>query len=74
MYDGAAIRELEASQSGAINGMDISDEGEHFITGEREKTDVSHVTVFLTSSAVITSLLISSVSAIALLLTSKHVY
>ncbi|KAF5908072.1 cilia- and flagella-associated protein 52, partial [Clarias magur] len=32
VYDGAAVRELEASQSGAINGMDISAEGGNFIS------------------------------------------
>ncbi|TUJ41097.1 Cilia- and flagella-associated protein 52 [Bagarius yarrelli] len=54
VYDGAAIRELEASQSGAVNGMDISSEGGHFITGGDEKLvkvwryaegDVTHVGV-----------------------------
>ncbi|KAF4080329.1 hypothetical protein AMELA_G00169070 [Ameiurus melas] len=54
VYDGAAIRELEVSQSGAINGMDISAEGGHFITGGDEKLvkvwryadgDVTHVGV-----------------------------
>ncbi|XP_060723217.1 cilia- and flagella-associated protein 52 [Tachysurus vachellii] len=54
VYDGAAIRELEGSQSGAINGMDISSEGGLFITGGDEKLvkvwryadgDVTHVGV-----------------------------
>ncbi|KAM6971925.1 cilia- and flagella-associated protein 52 [Aplochiton taeniatus] len=36
-YDGSAIRELEASQSGAINGMHISHNGNHFVTGGDEK-------------------------------------
>ncbi|KAK3575656.1 hypothetical protein QTP86_031627 [Hemibagrus guttatus] len=54
VYDGAAIRELEASQSGAINSMDISADGQHFITGGDEKLvkvwryaegDVTHVGV-----------------------------
>ncbi|XP_053355155.1 cilia- and flagella-associated protein 52 [Clarias gariepinus] len=54
VYDGAAVRELEASQSGAINGMDISADGEHFITGGDDKLvkvwryvdgDVTHVGV-----------------------------
>lgn len=33
-YDGSAIRELEGSQSGAINGMHISHDGRHFVTGK----------------------------------------
>ena len=34
VYDGAAIRELEGSISGAINGMHITQEGDFFVTGE----------------------------------------
>ncbi|CAL8328745.1 unnamed protein product [Lota lota] len=37
VYDGAAIRELEGSQSGAINGMHISQDGRYFITGGDDK-------------------------------------
>ncbi|KAK0149603.1 Cilia- and flagella-associated protein 52 [Merluccius polli] len=37
VYDGAAIRELEGSQSGAINGMHISTDGCYFITGGDDK-------------------------------------
>ncbi|KAM9363502.1 cilia- and flagella-associated protein 52 [Symphorus nematophorus] len=37
VYDGSAIRELEASQSGAINGMHISQDGRHFVTGGDDK-------------------------------------
>ncbi len=33
MYDGSAIRELEGSLSGAINGMHISEDGKYFVTG-----------------------------------------
>jgi hypothetical protein len=33
VYDGSAIRELEGSLSGAINGMHISQSGQHFVTG-----------------------------------------
>lgn len=33
VFDGSAIRELEGSQSGAINGMHISQDGKHFVTG-----------------------------------------
>ncbi|XP_041790179.1 cilia- and flagella-associated protein 52 [Chelmon rostratus] len=37
VYDGSAIRELEGSQSGAINGMHISEDGRHFVTGGEDK-------------------------------------
>ncbi|XP_030639152.1 cilia- and flagella-associated protein 52 [Chanos chanos] len=37
VYDGAAIRELEGSLSGAINGMHISLDGNYFVTGGDEK-------------------------------------
>ncbi|XP_065753335.1 cilia- and flagella-associated protein 52 isoform X1 [Phocoena phocoena] len=33
VFDGSVIRELEGSLSGAINGMDITVEGVHFVTG-----------------------------------------
>nr|KAF6415330.1 cilia and flagella associated protein 52 [Molossus molossus] len=33
VFDGSVIRELEGSLSGSINGMDISLEGVHFVTG-----------------------------------------
>ncbi|XP_003340387.1 cilia- and flagella-associated protein 52 isoform X1 [Monodelphis domestica] len=33
VFDGTVIRELEGSLSGSINGMDISSEGVHFVTG-----------------------------------------
>nr|XP_020822405.1 cilia- and flagella-associated protein 52 isoform X2 [Phascolarctos cinereus] len=33
VFDGTVIRELEGSLSGSINGMDISTEGVHFVTG-----------------------------------------
>nr|XP_021511681.1 cilia- and flagella-associated protein 52 [Meriones unguiculatus] len=33
VFDGSVIRELEGSLSGSINGMDITQEGEHFVTG-----------------------------------------
>ncbi|XP_056265803.1 cilia- and flagella-associated protein 52 [Pseudoliparis swirei] len=35
--DGAVIRELEGSQSGSINGMNISQDGQHFVTGGDDK-------------------------------------
>lgn len=34
VFDGSVIRELEGSLSGAINGMDITVEGVHFVTGQ----------------------------------------
>ncbi|XP_048871689.1 cilia- and flagella-associated protein 52 [Brienomyrus brachyistius] len=37
VYDGSAIRELEGSLSGSVNGMHISPEGKHFVTGGDEK-------------------------------------
>uniref|UniRef100_A0A3Q1HKP4 Cilia- and flagella-associated protein 52 n=1 Tax=Anabas testudineus TaxID=64144 RepID=A0A3Q1HKP4_ANATE len=37
VYDGSAIRELEGSKSGAINGMHISQDGKHFVTGGDDK-------------------------------------
>ncbi|XP_071778668.1 cilia- and flagella-associated protein 52 [Centroberyx gerrardi] len=37
VYDGSAIRELEGSLSGAINGMHISQDGNHFVTGGNDK-------------------------------------
>ncbi|KAF6298269.1 cilia and flagella associated protein 52 [Rhinolophus ferrumequinum] len=33
VFDGSVIRELEASLSGSINGMDITQEGVYFVTG-----------------------------------------
>ncbi|KAL4647974.1 cilia- and flagella-associated protein 52 isoform X1 [Arapaima gigas] len=37
VYDGSAIRELEGSLSGSINGMDISPDGNYFVTGGDDK-------------------------------------
>ncbi|XP_064180207.1 cilia- and flagella-associated protein 52 [Anguilla rostrata] len=37
VYDGSPIRELEGSLSGSINGMHISPDGNHFVTGGDEK-------------------------------------
>ncbi|KAI2663503.1 Cilia- and flagella-associated protein 52 [Labeo rohita] len=37
VYDGSAIRELEGSLSGAINGMHISEDGKYFVTGGDDK-------------------------------------
>ncbi|XP_056136511.1 cilia- and flagella-associated protein 52 [Lampris incognitus] len=37
LYDGSAIRELEGSQAGAIYGMDITQDGGHFVTGGDDK-------------------------------------
>ncbi|KAJ3019711.1 Cilia- and flagella-associated protein 52 [Thoreauomyces humboldtii] len=36
-YDGSLIRELEASQSDAINGLDITADGRHFVIGGSDK-------------------------------------
>lgn len=36
-YDGAQIRELEASKSGTVNGLDIDANGNFFITGCSDK-------------------------------------
>ncbi|XP_005399437.1 PREDICTED: cilia- and flagella-associated protein 52 isoform X2 [Chinchilla lanigera] len=33
VFDGTVIRELEGALSGSINGMDITQEGAHFVTG-----------------------------------------
>ncbi|VDM31234.1 unnamed protein product [Hydatigera taeniaeformis] len=52
MYDGSQIRELEASRSGSINGMDLTKDGVIFVTGGDDKIvkvwrysegDVTHV-------------------------------
>ncbi|KAK1163716.1 cilia- and flagella-associated protein 52-like [Acipenser oxyrinchus oxyrinchus] len=37
VFDGSPIRELEGSLSGSINGMDISPDGTHFVTGGDDK-------------------------------------
>ncbi|XP_029948827.1 cilia- and flagella-associated protein 52 [Salarias fasciatus] len=37
VFDGSTIRELEASKSGAINGMHITQDGRHFVTGGDDK-------------------------------------
>ncbi|XP_030649757.1 cilia- and flagella-associated protein 52-like [Chanos chanos] len=37
VYDGSVIRELEGSVSGSINGMDISPDGNCFVTGGDDK-------------------------------------
>ena len=36
-YDGGEIRELEGSPQGSIDGMDISTDGSHFVTGGDDK-------------------------------------
>ncbi|XP_014847752.1 PREDICTED: cilia- and flagella-associated protein 52-like isoform X1 [Poecilia mexicana] len=52
VLDGSSIRELEGSQSGAINTMHITTDGNHFVTGGEDKQlkvwdytlgDVTHV-------------------------------
>ncbi|MBN3295417.1 CFA52 protein, partial [Amia calva] len=37
VFDGSALRELEGSLSGSINGLEISQDGHHFITGGDDK-------------------------------------
>lgn len=39
VFDGSAIREVEGSKSGAINGMTMSQDGRHFVTGN----DLFHI-------------------------------
>ena len=36
-FDGSQIRELEGSQQGSIDGMDISTDGSQFVTGADDK-------------------------------------
>ena len=36
-YDGSIIRELDGTKSGAINGMDVSPDGNYFVTGGEDK-------------------------------------
>jgi len=36
-YDGSLIRELDGTKSGAINGMDVSPDGNYFVTGGEDK-------------------------------------
>lgn len=36
-YDGSQIRDLEGSMTGAVNAMDISPDGEYFVTGGDDK-------------------------------------
>ena len=37
VYDGSLIRELEGSRSGSVNGMDITADGDIFVTGGDDK-------------------------------------
>ncbi|GCC31559.1 hypothetical protein chiPu_0010018 [Chiloscyllium punctatum] len=37
VYDGSAIRELDGSLSGSVNGMDITTDGSFFVTGGEDK-------------------------------------
>lgn len=36
-FDGSQIRELDASTSGSVNALDISKDGEYFVTGGDDK-------------------------------------
>lgn len=35
--DGASIRDLDGAKSGAVNAMDITADGRHFVTGGDDK-------------------------------------
>lgn len=37
VYDGSLIRQLDGSRSGSINGMDITQDGNTFVTGGDDK-------------------------------------
>ncbi|VDQ01461.1 unnamed protein product [Trichobilharzia regenti] len=37
VYDGSMIRQLDGSRSGSINGMDITTDGDTFVTGGNDK-------------------------------------
>ncbi|CAH8649676.1 unnamed protein product [Heterobilharzia americana] len=37
VYDGSLIRQLDGSRSGSINGMDITTDGDTFVTGGNDK-------------------------------------
>ncbi|XP_014340142.1 cilia- and flagella-associated protein 52 isoform X1 [Latimeria chalumnae] len=61
VFDGTPIRELEASVSGSVNGMDISQDGKYFATGGDEKLiklwgynegEVTHVGIGHSSSII----------------------
>lgn len=47
MYDGSAIRELDGSLSGAINGIDICEDGKYFVTGRYLSVFFPHTDLFL---------------------------
>lgn len=36
-FDGSLIRDLEGSKAGAVNAMDLSPDGEYFVTGGDDK-------------------------------------
>ena len=48
-YDGSQIRELEGSQQGSIDGMDISTDGSQFVTGGDDKEVLVRQTSILLS-------------------------
>ncbi|XP_018653876.1 putative f-box and wd40 domain protein [Schistosoma mansoni] len=37
VYDGSLIRQLDGSRTGSVNGMDITDDGDTFVTGGNDK-------------------------------------
>ena len=46
--DGSQIREIDASMTGEVNGMDISPDGEEVVTGGGDKlVKVEHVCIFI---------------------------
>ena len=46
-FDGSQIRELEGSTRGSIDGMDLSPDGLHYVTGGDDKeVVVCHVLMF----------------------------
>lgn len=57
-YDGGQIRELEGSPQGSIDGMDISTDGSHFVTGGDDKEVLVRLT--LCNSSLKTSIVITN--------------
>ena len=36
-FDGSLIRELEGSKAGSVNGLDITSDGDYYVTGGNDK-------------------------------------
>lgn len=47
-FDGAQIRELEASKSGTVNGLDVDANGNLFVTGCSDKLVKVGLIIYLT--------------------------